>query len=88
VRDDRPFGGKDPPAAAFYYSRDRSGEHPQRHLANFAGILQADAYGGYGKLYEPGRVPGPVTEAACWSHYLEPVFIRSGGLMPHSWPTT
>jgi hypothetical protein len=88
VRDDRPFGGQDPPAAVFYYSRDRSGEHPQRHLANFAGILQADAYGGYGKLYEPGRVPGPVTEAACWSHYLEPVFIRSGGLMPHSWPTT
>jgi hypothetical protein len=51
VRDDKPFGGADPPAAVFYYSRDRSGEHPRRHLSTFAGILQADAYGGYGKLY-------------------------------------
>lgn len=36
--------------------------------SNFAGVLQADAYGGYGKLYESGRRPGPITEAACWSH--------------------
>src|SRR6201988_5087262 len=42
VRDDRPFGGPDPPAAMFYYSRDRRGEHPQTHLADYAGILQAD----------------------------------------------
>src|ERR687886_1442801 len=42
VRDDRPFAGPDPPAAMFYYSRDRSGEHPARHLAGYAGILQAD----------------------------------------------
>src|ERR1700730_4659254 len=46
VRDDRPFGGRGPPAAMFYYSRDRGGEHPARHLAGYAGILQADAYGG------------------------------------------
>jgi transposase len=44
VRDDRPFGGAGPPAAMFYYSRDRKGEHPQAHLAGYAGILQADAY--------------------------------------------
>jgi hypothetical protein len=50
-----------PPAAVFYYSRDRCGEHPQHHLANFAGVPQADAYSGYGKLYDPGRVPGPIT---------------------------
>jgi transposase len=68
VRDDRPFGGRAPPSALFYYSRDRGGEHPQTHLANYAGILQADAYGGYGKLYEAGRKPGPITEALCWSH--------------------
>ena len=66
VRDDQPFGGKDPPAAVFYYSRDRAGEHPQRHLAGYTGILQADAYGGYSKLYDARRAPGPVTEAACW----------------------
>jgi transposase len=74
VRDDRPFGGPAPPAAMFYYSRDRSGEHPQTHLAHYAGILQADAYGGYGKLYEPNRKPGPILEAACWVHARRPFF--------------
>jgi transposase len=68
VRDDLPFGGKVPPAAVFYYSRDRSGEHPQSHLARYAGILQADAFAGYNKLYEADRSPGPITEAACWAH--------------------
>src|SRR5664279_5896816 len=48
VRDDKPFGGAAPPAAVFYYSRDRAGEHPQAHLANYTGIFQADAYSGYG----------------------------------------
>src|SRR3954471_17343459 len=47
VRDDRPFAGPDPPAAMFYYSRDRSGEHPARHLAGFGGLMQADAYAGF-----------------------------------------
>ena len=60
VRDDKPFGGPAPPAAVFYYSRDRAGEHPQAHLASYTGIFQADAYSGYGKLYEPGRSPGPI----------------------------
>ena len=68
VRDDRPFAGPDPPAAVFYYSRNRNGEHPARHLAGYAGILQADAYAGFGDLYDGRRKPGPITEAACWSH--------------------
>ncbi|WP_237482852.1 IS66 family transposase [Lichenibacterium dinghuense] len=68
VRDDRPFGGADPPAALFHFSPDRRGEHPQAHLANWTGVLQADAYGGYGRLYEGGRKPAPITEAACWAH--------------------
>src|SRR5215207_4903247 len=68
VRDDRPFGGPDPPAVAFFYSPDRSGEHPERHLAEFAGILQADAYAGFNRLYDPKREPGPMLEAACWAH--------------------
>ena len=58
VKDDRPFGGSDPPAAMFYYSRDRRGEHPQAHLANYSGILQADAFGGYTKLTSPSEVLG------------------------------
>ena len=68
VRDDRPFGGPDPPAAVFYFSRDRRGEHPQAHLAQWSGVLQADAYGGYGELYKDGRRPGAITEALCWAH--------------------
>ncbi|MTJ82843.1 MAG: IS66 family transposase [Telmatospirillum sp.] len=68
VRDDLPFGGASPPAAVFYYSRDRRAEHPQAHLAQYTGILQADAYGGYGELYAADRSPGSITEALCWSH--------------------
>jgi transposase len=68
VRDDRAFAGSDPPAVLFHYSRDRRGEHPQHHLADWSGILQADAYGGYGALYAPGRVPAPVQEAGCFAH--------------------
>lgn len=68
VRDDRPFAGTDPPAALFHYARDRRGEHPRAHLAAWSGILQADAYGGYGELYAEGRQPGPVLEAGCFAH--------------------
>ena len=77
VRDDRPFGGRDPPAAMFYYSRDRAGEHPQAHLADYAGIFQADAFGGYNKLYQAGRKPAPIVEAACWVHARRPFFIMA-----------
>jgi transposase len=68
VRDDRPFAGPDPPAAAFFYSRDRGGEHPEQHLASYAGLMQADAYAGFNRLYEAARKPGPIIEAACWAH--------------------
>ena len=68
VRDDRPFGGPDPPAALFRYSRDRSGDHPVEHLKTFAGILQADIYAGYNALYVAGRSPGPIIGGACWAH--------------------
>jgi transposase len=68
VRDDRPFAGPDPPAAMFFYSRDRGGEHPEQHLAGYAGLMQADAYAGFSKLYEANRKPGPIIQAACWAH--------------------
>ena len=74
VRDDRPFGGRAPPAAMFYYSRDRGGEHPRAHLEKWSGLLQADAYGGYTKLYDQTRKPGPILEAACWAHARRPFF--------------
>ena len=75
VRDDSPFGGPDPPAAVFFYSRDRSSAHPNQHLASYAGILQADAYAGFNDLYEPKRSPGPITEAACWAHGRRKFFV-------------
>jgi transposase len=68
VRDDRPAGSAEPPAAWYRYSPDRKGEHPQNHLKDFHGILQADAYGGYGKIYATGRVE----EALCWAHARRP----------------
>jgi transposase len=77
VRDDRPFSGPDPPAAMFYYSRDRTGAHAQAHLADYAGILQADAFAGYNKLYEADRQPGPLIQAACWVHARRPFFVMA-----------
>jgi transposase len=74
VRDDRPFGGTAPPAAVFYYSPDRGGEHPQAHLAHYAGILQADAYSGYFQLYAADRSAGPIIESLCWSHSRRKLF--------------
>jgi transposase len=80
VRDDRPFCGTAPPAAAYFYSPDRGGEHPAAHLANFRGFLQADAYSGFAALYEPRpAAPGApataaVTEVACWAHCRRNIF--------------
>jgi transposase len=68
VRDDRPFGGRAPPATLYYASRDRRQEHPARHLQTFTGILQADAYSGYNELYDPSRAGGAITSALCWAH--------------------
>jgi transposase len=70
VRDDRPAGDTTAPAVWFTYSPDRRGEHPHRHLANFKGTLQADAYAGFNRLYESGRVQ----EASCWAHVRRKFF--------------
>jgi hypothetical protein len=58
----------------FHYSRDRTAEHPNRHLAGYAGILQADAYAGFNDLYALGRKPSPITEAGCWVHGRRKLF--------------
>lgn len=68
VRDARSFAGASPPAVVFRFSPDRGGEHPTAHLQGWNGILQADAYAGYNRLYDLTRQPGPVTSALCWSH--------------------
>jgi transposase len=64
VRDDRPAGSEEASAVWFTYSPDRKGEHPAGHLQSYRGILQADGYAGFNKLYETGRI----VEAACWAH--------------------
>jgi transposase len=64
VRDDRPAGDATPPAVWFAYTPNRKGEHPQAHLSNFTGTLQADGYAGFDRVYEGGRIQ----EAACWAH--------------------
>lgn len=68
VRDDRPAGSADPPAVWFAYSPDRKGEHPRRHLQHFKGILQADGYAGFDRLYNDQDPHHPIREAACWAH--------------------
>lgn len=68
VRDDGPFAGPAPPAAVYYASGDRRGEHPQKHLAGFAGILQCDCYGGFEPLFDPQRKEQPITPAFCFAH--------------------
>jgi transposase len=64
VRDDRPAGSPAAAAVWFAYSPDRKGEHPAEHLRSYRGILQADGYAGFNKLYEKGDI----VEAACWAH--------------------
>ena len=75
VRDDRPWGSTAPPGAAYFFSVDRKGEHPQRHLAGFSGILQADAYSGFKALYALDASGKPrIHEAACWAHLRRDFF--------------
>lgn len=77
VRDDRPAGSSEAPAAWYQYTPDRKGEHPQAHLRHYRGVLQADAYGGWGKLYDSGQI----MEAACWAHARRPwweLYLSSG----------
>ena len=74
VRDDRPFGGQAPPACVFFYSPDRGSIHPEQHLSGYCGILQADAYAGFNRLYAADRKPGPITEAGCWAHARRKLF--------------
>jgi len=70
VRDERPFGGARRPAAVFFYSPDRKGEHPRAHLEPFTGVLHADGYAGFNGLFETGRI----SEAGCWAHVRRKFF--------------
>lgn len=70
VRDQRPWAGAAPPGAVYYFAPDWKEEHVHRHLRQTSGILQADGYKGYGKLYSPGADgTSRFQEAACWAHW-------------------
>ncbi|CAN7726500.1 IS66 family transposase [Rhizobium sp. LjRoot98] len=70
VRDQRPWAGSSAPGAVYYFAPDWKEEHVHRHLKQSGGILQADGYKGYGKLYSPGADGLPrFKEAACWAHW-------------------
>lgn len=70
VRDERPHKGSRAPAAVFFYSPDRKGEHPASHLKSFKGVLHADGYAGFNALFEKGDI----AEAACWAHVRRKFF--------------
>jgi transposase len=83
ARDDRPWGGSDPPAVAYSYASGRGSEHAVKLLAGFNGILQVDGYAVYKKLAAPARVGGPVTLAYCWSHLRRQFYeLYVGGNAP------
>src|SRR5215204_1036005 len=72
VRDERPFAGPRPPAALFFYSTNRKGEHPQTHLKDFRGVIHADGYAGFNELFAGGQI----AEAACWAPSMDRPLAR------------
>ncbi|PRA45815.1 IS66 family transposase [Ochrobactrum sp. MYb68] len=82
ARDDRPWGGEDPPGVVYFYAPGRAGENAEAFLSGFDGILQVDGYQGYNRLTKPSRKGGsPIRVAHCWAHArrkLKEVFDRDG----------
>ncbi len=70
VVDDRASGADTPALVWYRFTPDRSGSHPQNELKAFAGLLQADAYAGFTKLYAGNRIQ----EVACWAHFRRKIF--------------
>jgi len=70
VVDNRASAATSPALVWYRFTPDRSGIHPQNELRNFAGLLQADAYAGFDKLYRGNRV----REVACWAHFRRKIF--------------
>jgi transposase len=69
ARDDRPFGGTDPPGVVFRYAPGRGGMHAEEMLAGFDGVLQVDGFAGYNRLQKADRQGGSALRLAyCWSH--------------------
>ena len=83
ARDDRPWGGPDPPGVAYCYAPGRGGGHAEALLEGFAGVLQVDGYQGYNRLVGAERDEGPIRLAYCWAHARRKLHeIAKGGAAP------
>jgi transposase len=83
ARDDRPWGGTDPPAVVYCYAPGRGAEQGLKPLAGYAGIVQCDGYAAYKQLADPDRAGGAVTLAYCWAHVRRHFYdIAKGGAAP------
>ncbi|WBU59637.1 IS66 family transposase [Paracoccus albus] len=82
ARDNRSWGGEDPPGVVYFYAPGRAGECAETFLTGFDGILQVDGDTGYNRLTKPSRKGGaPIRVAHCWAHArrkLKEVFDRDG----------
>ena len=86
ARDDRPWGGSQPPAVVYSYAPGRGHIHANTLLGGYRGILQCDGYGAYKKFAGSKSTETSTTLAFCWSHNLELVFMWSSGPGPQRWP--
>jgi transposase len=83
ARDDRPWGGNDPPGAVYCYAPGRGSEHVKNHLAGFTGILQVDGYAAYKELVKTREPAAPIVLAFCWAHARRRFYeIAAGGNAP------
>lgn len=83
ARDDRPWGGTDPPAVVYTYAPGRGHEHARTLLGGYDGILQCDGYAAYKKLVDPSTNRGPSMLAFCWSHVRRGFYdLAKGGNAP------
>lgn len=82
ARDDRGWGGEDPPGVVFTYAPNRAGKNAEQILQGFDGTLQLDGYSGYDRLTRPSRTGGaPIKVAHCWAHArrkLKEIFDQDG----------
>ena len=83
ARDDRAWNGPDPPGVAYCYAPGRGGEHAEKFLEGFSGILQVDGYAGYNRLVQTGRKGGRIELAYCWAHARRKLYeIAKGKTAP------
>src|SRR6202790_3220160 len=78
ARDDRPWGGTDPPAIAFTYAPGRGAIHGLKLLDNYAGVVQCDGYAAY-KTIAAKAPDRRITLAFCWSHLRRRFFDHAQG---------